>query len=296
MIGGRLRRAPLAALAAILIAGLVLGLRAKDPATADPPDAAARAAQLVRVAQLADAALRRLSELLEATLQDARSGAALTVAGSDPPAPSLVAAAHRLEAGTGIGDEAQAAFRLLVGTAAAIDPAAPLPVLSVNQEAISAIAPQLRAAADASTAFVARRHATDHVLQALAGALAALARDDPHAALNLAAGAGAPLELLGAWPSPPVTLALWLTTTTELLAAVRAVANATLAGDTRAEREAATRYADAAKAARGADVSLALALSEGGAAVTATALGGLTDGLAELATAREAIAPLAEGR
>ena len=73
---------------------------------------------------------------------------------------------------------------------------------------------------------------------------------------------------------------------------MRAVAAATLAGDTIAERDAAARYEEAAKAARGADVSLALALSEGGAAVTATPLRRLTDGLAELATLREAIAPL----
>ena len=292
MIGGRLRPAPLAALAVILAVGLCLGLRAADPVSADPPAAAARAAQLARAAQSADAALRRLSELLEGTMQDARSGAALTVAGDDPPAPSLTAAAERLGAGTGIADQAQSANGLLVGIAAAIEPAATLPRLSLNREALASIAEQLRAAADAATAFVERRHATDRVLQALAGVLAALKQDDPRSALGLVASTDASLGLIRAWPSPPVTLALWLTTTTELLAAVRAVAAATLAGDTIAERDAAARYEEAAKAARGADVSLALALSEGGAAVTATPLRRLTDGLAELATLREAIAPL----
>jgi hypothetical protein len=296
MIGGRLSRAPLAALVVILVLGLSLGQRAADPSSADPPAAAARAQRLARVAQSTDAALRRLSELLEATLKDARSGAALTVAGNDPPAPPLTAAAERLAAGTAVADRAQSALGLLMGTAAAIEPAAALPPLSLNGQALTSIADQLRAAALVATAFVARRHATDRVLQALSGALAALERDDPHSALDLLAGTDAPLSLIRTWPSPPVTLALWLTTTADLLAAVRAVAAATLAGDASAEREAAARYQNAAQAARGADVSLALALSEGGAAVTATPLRRLTDGLADLAALREAIAPLAEGR
>jgi hypothetical protein len=293
MIGGRLRRAPLAALVSILVVGLCLGLRAADPASADPPAAAARAARLAEVAESADMALGRLSEVLEATVQDARSGAALTVAGDDPPAPPLIAAAERLEGGTDVADQAQSALRLLVATAAATAPAAALPPLNVNREAIASIASQLRAAADAANAFVERRHATDRVLRALADALAALERDDPRSAIDLVAGADAPLQLVRVWPSPPVTLALWLTTTAELLAAVRAVATATLAGDSSAEREAAARYTEAARAARGADVSLALSLSEGGAAVTAMPLRRLTDGLAELGALREAIAPLA---
>jgi hypothetical protein len=294
MICGRRRRAPLVALAAILVLGVCLGLRAADPASADPPAAAARAARLAQVAHSADAALGRLSELLEATVDDARSGAALTVAGGDPPAPPLTAAAARLEAGTAVAAKAQSALRLLVATAASTDPAAAMPSLSVNRAALASIAEQLRGAADAATAFVERRHATEWVLRALADALAALEREDPRSALDFVAGADAPLGLLKAWPSPPITLALWLTTTAELLAAVRAVAAASLSGDTGAEREAAARYADAAKAARGADVSLALALSEGGAAVTAAPLRRLTDGLAELAAVREAIGPLAE--
>jgi hypothetical protein len=132
------------------------------------------------------------------------------------------------------------------------------------------------------------------VLSALSDALAALDDDRAEAALNFLAGASAPLELLRAWPDPPVTLALWLTTTDGLLEAVRAMASATLADDPAAAAKAAADYQRAAEAARGADVSLALALSEGGAAVTAIPLRRLADGLADVAALREAIATISD--
>ena len=289
-----MRGATLVGVLWILVLGLLLGLRPAAPASADPPTAAERAASLAGAARNAESDLQRLAELLEATVHDGRSGAALTVAGDDPPAPSLIAAAERLESGLQIADSAESAVLTLRGTAAAVDPGLGLPPSAVNRAALSSIAGQLRAAADAATSFVARRHATDAVLGALSDALAALDHDQPQAALNFLAAAAAPLELVRAWPDPPVTLALWLTTTDGLLEAVRAMANATLADDPAAAAKAAADYERAAEAARGADVSLALALSEGGAAVTAIPLRRLAEGLADVTALRQSIATLGQ--
>jgi hypothetical protein len=293
MIGGRVRGATLAGVLLILLLALLFGLRPADPASADPSTAAARAAWLDGTARTAQSDLRRLAELLEAAVHDARSGGALTVAGDDPPAPPLNAAADRLDGGLQVAHDAELAITILRGTAAAVDPGLELPPSSMNRAALSSIAGQLRAAADAATSFVARRHATDAVLGDLGDALAALDRDQPQAALDSLARAAAPLELVRTWPSPPITLALWLTTTDALLAAVREMADASIADDPAAAEKAAADYAKAAEAARGADVSLALALSEGGAAVTAIPLRRLADGLADITALQESIGPLA---
>jgi hypothetical protein len=293
MIGGRVRSATVAGVLWVVVLGLLLGLRPAGPASSDPPTAAGRAASLAGAAEKAESDLRRLAELLEATVHDARRGAALTVAGDDPPAPSLIAAADRLDGGLQIGEEAESAVLTLRGTAAAVEPGLVLPPSVVNGALLSSIAGQLRGAADAATSFVARRHATDAVLGALSDALAALDHDQAQEALSFLAGAAAPLQAVRAWPDPPVTLALWLTTTDGLLEAVRAMANATLADDAVAAAKAAAEYQRAAEAARGADVSLALALSEGGAAVTVIPLRRLADGLANVMALRESISTLA---
>jgi hypothetical protein len=67
-------------------------------------------------------------------------------------------------------------------------------------------------------------------------------------------------------------LPLWLDTTTDLLAAARDLADASIAGDTVALKAASEAYRQAAEGAREADVALALAISETGAGLAATPL------------------------
>jgi len=136
---------------------------------------------------------------------------------------------------------------------------------------------------------VERRHATQAVVDALAAALAALERDDPSAALASLAKADAPMALLGAWERPPPLLRYWMTISTDLLGAAGDIARATLAEDPVAQKAAAERYARAAEAARGADNALALALSEEGAAVSATPLRRLAAVADEVDEARAAL-------
>jgi hypothetical protein len=271
MIGADRRRRAVIVIGVGLAVGIGFGLRSADPARADPPGAAARAQSLADAAGAADAGLARLAGELDRAREHARSGTALTASG-EAPAPELTAAAEVL---AGASDEADAARRgllALAGVAAAVEPAATIPTLSYGGAELEQIAAQLRSSADAATLFVERRHATQAVVDALAAALAALDRDDPAAALASLANADAPMALLGAWEQRPPLLRYWMTISADLLDAAGDIARATLAGDPVAQKAAAERYARAAEAARGADNALALALSEEGAAVSATPL------------------------
>ncbi|MEO8639459.1 MAG: hypothetical protein ABI458_06060 [Chloroflexota bacterium] len=271
MIGADRRRRAVIVIGLGLAVGIGFGLRSADPAPADPPGAAARAGLMTAAANAADTALARLAVELERAREHARRGTALTASGAAP-APELTSAAEIL---AGASDEAEAARRgllVLAGIAAAIEPAATVPALSYGGTELELIAAQLRSSADAATLFVERRHATQAVVDALAAALAALDRDDPSAALGRLAEADAPLALLEAWEQRPPLLRYWMMISADLVDAAGDIATATLGDDPVALKAAADRYAKAAEAARGADNALALALSEEGAAVTATPL------------------------
>ncbi|MBA3689426.1 MAG: hypothetical protein H0W81_11465, partial [Chloroflexi bacterium] len=215
-------------------------------------------------------------------------GTALTASG-EAPAPELTAAAEVL---AGASDEADAARRgllALAGVAAAVEPEAIVPTLSYGRPELELIAAQLRSSADAATLFVERRHATQAVVDALAASLAALERDDPSAALASLGAADAPMALLEAWKQRPPLLRYWMMISADLLDAAGDVARATLARDPVAQGAAAERYAKAAETARGADNALALALSEEGAAISATPLRRLAAAADEADDARAAL-------
>jgi len=295
MIRGGSRRSLAGLVLAVAAAGLCFGLRSGDPAAADPPVQAARAAWLRASASAADASLADLAVLLEAAVADGRRGAALAVAGTDPPGPPLEAAAARLEQGTDAVDAAQRARDSVAGVVQAVGPTLGVPELAADRAAVLGIATQLRAAAGAATVFVGRRHASEAVLQALSDAIAALARDDPRAALDKVDQARSALDPLTNWSQPPGALVVWLQTTNELIDATAAIAAATVVHDARALAEARARYAEASQAARQADAALAIALAEGGAAATDVPLRRLAELLASVAEVRAALAPLATG-
>ena len=291
---GGSRAGRMAGVAATVLLGLLLTARPASLAEADPSAEAGRQAVLRDVARSADQRLAELLAQLEAARDPARQGAALVVDGTDPPEPPLRDAATRLEAAGPAADYAAIANRRLVGALESVQPdlagllADPLP----SAGDLISIAGQLRSAAEASTTFVARRHAAQQTLAGLQDALAALERDDVASALQaLDAAERARFELQD-WERPPPTLALWLSTTAELIDAARAIADATLAGDPEAARAAADAYAAAAENARRADISLALSLSETGAGLTSTPMRRLADALATTTAARAAVASL----
>ena len=290
MISGDGRRRALIAISLGLAVGIGFGLRSPDPAQADPPGALARIGAMADAAEAAETALVKLSAELERARDHARRGASLTVGGEEP-APQLTAAADVL---AGASDEADAARRALVvldGIGAAVQPDATVPSLTYGGADLGQLAAQLRSAADASTLFVERRHATRAVVDALAAALGALDRNDPTAALDELRAADAPLALLGQWTQRPPLLRYWMMISAELLDAAGDIARATLADDPAAVKAAAARYAEAADAALGADNALAVTLSEEGAAVTVVPLQRLAAMADEATEARSALSP-----
>ena len=274
-----------------LAVGIGFGLRSADPARADPPGTSARTRALAEAAKAADAALTKLGAELDRARDHARRGTALTVAGEGP-ATELTAAADVLAGASHEADAAQRALIALAGIAAAIQPGTTVPALSYGGTDLEQLAAQLQSAADAATLFVERRHATRAVVDALAAALAALERNDPAGALDALDKADAPLALLGDWEERPPLFRYWMMISADLLDAAGDIARATLADDPAAVQEAAERYAKAAEAARGADNSLALTLSEEGAAVSAAPLQRLAALADEAAEARSALLSL----
>lgn len=271
MIGAAGRRRAVIVIGLGLAVGIGFGLRSPDPATADPPGAAARATLLADAADAADAALARLDAQLKQARDHARRGTALTVSG-EAPASELTSAADLLAGASDEADTARRDLLVLGGVAGAVRPAATVPSLSYGGTDLELIAAQLRGSAAAATIFVERRHATQAVVDALGAALADLERNDPSAALDSLATADAPLALLEAWEERPPLLTYWMKVSADLLDAAGDIARATISDDPAALEAAGERYARAAESARGADNALALTLSEEGAAISATPL------------------------
>jgi len=278
-------------LAVVALAGATFGLRPHDSARADPLLEAGREGQLAAVASAADAALARLADGLASALDAARRGSALTVAGDEPPAPKLVAAAVMLQAASADADASRRALGVLAGTIAALAPGTPAPGLPFGASELLEVAAQLRAAADAATVFVGRRDATVTVVEGLGAGLAELDAGQPAAALAHLEASAVALASLDDWQDPPQLLTYWMSVIGRLVDAARDIAVATIDGDTDALVEAAVRYRDAAELARGADNALAVALSEAGAAVSATPLQRLAALVGGTADARAAVAP-----
>ncbi|MEX0709571.1 MAG: hypothetical protein WD116_00020 [Chloroflexota bacterium] len=292
MIGGARARGALALLTVVAAVGICLGLRPADPTSADPPISAHRREQLAAMATAADALLARLSDTLDAALEEARLGAALTGGGDRPPATALRAAATLLDADAATADAARRALEAHAGTAASVAPGSDVRQLSYSGPELLTVAAQLREAADAATVFVERRTATQAVVAALGAAVAALDGDRPAAALEHLDDAIAPLAILEDWDDRPPLLHYWESVIVRLLDAARGIAVASIEGDADAVAAAAARYGEAAKLAGGADNALAVTLAEESAAVTVTPLRRLAALAREASDVRAALADL----
>jgi len=284
--------AVLVGVGAVLILGTVLATRPAGPA-GDPTVGAERAAALrgeaVRAAGQQDALITQLYAALDA----GRRGSALVVDGDGLPRDDLEEAARILAAATDEAARAGAAADRVDGMLAAVAPErGPLPA-GPSSALLPGIAAQFTNAAEAAEPFVARRHATMDTLDALADALSALDGDDPRGALDALDRAESSLEAVRDWEEPPTILPLWLDTTSELVSAARAIAEASLAGDAKAVDRAAARYALAADDARRADTALAIAIAESGSSLAATPLQLLADALEAATALRQALAEIA---
>jgi hypothetical protein len=265
-------RAGILALCGVVLMGGLLGLRSPDPARADP--AAWHLVVQQVVADRADAisALSKLRDTITAALGEGRAGAALTVAGSDAPGPHLEACGRRLAAAEPLLVAARVRLRDLAAWLAVAGPGTPTPVLELVPGELSATGGQLISAAAPADAFAAMRADTDATLSSLRDAFVALDAGDAATALRAADAAAASLRAVQAWPGRIDTLPIWIGTTSALVGAVAAMARAIERGDPSAAAAAETAYRQAAADAHQADIALAIALAEGGSAVSAGAL------------------------
>jgi hypothetical protein len=243
---------------------------------------ARRTEALAATAAVAADALAAMAADLEVAIDHARQGTALVVDGEEPPAPELRTASEAVLAAVASASNAGQAVDALRGMLAAVRPdERPLPS-PADPTALTAIAGQLVAAAEAAGPFVERRRAAARTVERLGAALAALDDDDPVGALARLDEARAAHGVVAAWEQPPRVLPVWLETSAALIDAVEALAKASLAGDEAAVEAAGAAYRSAAERARQADAALAISVAEAGSAVAALPLGRLAEAAAQV--------------
>jgi hypothetical protein len=288
----RAQRPVAAGLAAIVVLGAIFSLRSPDPAVADPAAAAALRAQLEAQAVAARTALRNLQRAISGAIDQARTGAALTIAGTQDPGAYFAGAGSRLGAAEALLTPARDAVANVAGSLAIAAPGSATyePSLGVRPGELLGTGAQLTTVAVAADAFVSMRRSTEATLAQLSAALAALAAEQPAKAIVALDAADAELAIVRAWPGQLQTLPIWADTTEQLLTALRALARATIAHDVAAARAAERAYQTAADNGHHADQALAIAIAEGGSAISSGAMRSAAD---ELAAVEQTLADLA---
>ena len=288
MIG---RRAAVSAATAILGLVAVVGPQAPDPAIA------IGAQRLLRL-RAADAteALDALTAAIQPGLDEARRAAAAVLTGDDPPGTQLVAAGNTIAAADPEATAALSAWAGLNSARLAARPGVPPFAEPMPDGELASVGEQLGATAGAADAFVAMRRDAVELPAALESAVSALERGDLDAAEMIAARARAAHDVAAGWEGAPLSLPLWLETTDAMISAVEDIVAATRAGDAAAATAAGEAFAALADEAATADRALRIALSEGGAALTAAPLERLAAALGGIADARATAASLTEAQ
>lgn len=274
-------RASVIAGAALLVSLAAFGGRSTDPAG----ELAARALVVERAAAVV-AAADALESSLEPAVDAARRGAARVVAGSEAPAPELVAAADRLRRAEPAAAELRGAARALDGALRAWRPDEASFEMRLERGEIGSVASQLEATAATADEFAAMRRRSEGLAGSLETALAALEGGEIEEAERLAGLARTDHDALTAWENELLTLPVWIETTDAMIGDVETIIAATRAGDATAAAAAAAAFAARADEAATADRALRIAMSEGGGGVTAAPLGRLADILDRLRAMR----------
>jgi hypothetical protein len=247
---------------------------------------------VVERAERAAAALEALEAAIEPALEAARRGAARIVAGDASPGRAFAEAADATSNAESAAFAAATAVDELAAAQRARDPgsAAPSPPLRAGD--LASIAGQLDATGAEGDAFAAVRRSADRVTPELERALAALQDGDLATAEEAVASARTHHAAVAAQELSLATLPVWLETTDAMIGAMETIVTATRAGDAGRAREAAAEFAALGNDAAEADRALRIAMAEGGASVSATALGRLADAVASLRDARSEVAAI----
>ena len=152
---------------------------------------------------------------------------------------------------------------------------------------LASIAAQLAAAGPAADDVRRPTGAGDRPSERAGGARSARStRGDVEEAAALTSAARADHGAIVAWETDLPTLPVWIETTDAMIGAVEQILDATQAGDAAAAGEAAAAFAALADDAATADRALRIALSEGGASLTAAPLERLAATLRVIETSR----------
>jgi len=260
-------RAAVSAGLAVLGVALLLGPRTDDPSL--------RIASERLVRQRAADAVRELDEfreVLDSSLEAARSAAAAVLSGSEPPGPRLEEAAKRIAGGEEGATAARHAVESLAAARSAWHPGTPSDLEPIAAGELISIGDQLRGSTIAADRFADLRARANGLPGVLDEALRALEREALDEATDLAAHARADHDAIVAWETDLTTLPVWIETTDAMISAVEQILDATRAGDGAAARRAAEKFAAVGDDAAMADRALRIAMSEGGAALTAAPL------------------------
>lgn len=279
-------------LASIVLLALLFGARSADSRVADPIRADWLTDEAAAQARAVDAALEAAETLMREATDEARRGQAAVLGGPEDPAAALDAAGLGFEAAATPLADAHAALVGLGWTLRAIDPQELAPQFGLLPADLVAIGAQWRAAALPSAALTDMRRQAESTLEALDDGLAALAADDPSAALEAMDRATGHLELVRDVNAELSTLGYWVDTAGALIDAARDIALAAQAGDTAALAAARAAYDAAATNAGRADRALTIALGEAATGITSPASSSSADALRAVGAARDQLAGL----
>lgn len=276
-----------AAPAGVAVLGLLLAL---GPRTADPAVGLAAERLVSERSAAAVTALDGLRAAVQPGLDAAREAAAGVVSGDEVPSRRIEEAAARIADAEPLVVPARLAVAALGAARVARRADAPATLQPVAAGELSSIAAQLAAAGPAADRFVLLRTRATGLPGVLEDALRALERGALPGAVELTAQARADHDAIVAWETDLATLPVWIETTDAMIAAVEQILTATRAGDAAAAGEAADEFAALAEDAATADRALRIALSEGGASLTAAPLERLATVMGAIEDARAAAA------
>lgn len=188
---------------------------------------------------------------------------------------------------------ARRAVAALDSARVAMHPDATVTLEPISAGELTSIAAQLAAAGPAAQEFASLSARATGLPGVLEEAFVALERGDVERAAELTASARMDLDAVVAWETDHPTLPVWIETTDAMIGAMERILDATEAGDASAARDAADEFAALADEAATADRALRIALSEGGAALTAAPLVRLAAALRSIEGARASAAAVA---
>ena len=246
----------------------------------------------------ADEVLTLASDLrarLVPAVESARAGAARVVAGTEAPGGPLLESSSAVLESSSVAVALGSAIGRLERARRAWRPGVDGLPEPPDGADLSSIAAQLAATAEAGEAFAVMRRRAEGLTGVLSAALRDAESGDVAGASERVEAARQEAEALRAWEIDAVTLPVWLDTVDAMIEAMERTVDALANRDDARARDAVEAFGALAEEAPSADRALRIALSVGGAGVTAVPLGRLAEVARATDQARAVAAAIARG-